>query len=60
MKLYLSVLSLVMEQQFGEEQLLTNALMVELSYVTVSLFSLDTTSVRSVVTEDKSSAMLFQ
>ena len=35
---------------FGEEQLLTNALMIELSYVTVSsLISLDTASVRTVV-----------
>ena len=36
MKLHLSVLSLVMEQLFGVEQLLSIALKIDLPYVTVS------------------------
>ena len=52
MKLHLSVLSLVVEQPFGVEQLLTDALVIELSYVTVNLISLDTASVTPVVTVD--------
>jgi hypothetical protein len=54
MKLYLSVLSLVLvqEQLFGVEQLSTIALGIELPYVTVTLISLDGTSIRAVVTVD--------
>ena len=60
MKLYLSVLSLVVEQLFGVEQLSTIAQMIELPYVTVTLTSLDTTLVAPVETADKSLVMLFQ
>ena len=60
MKLYLSVLSLAVEQPFGVEQLSTIVLMIELPYAIVGLINLDTTLVVSVETVDKPSAVLFQ
>ena len=53
MKQYLSVLSLVVEQPFGVEQLLTNALVIELPCDTVNLFHLDIASVGAVVIVDQ-------